>query len=139
MTTAGIKRAGSAEGLQRLVLLLTAFLLTLLIAAALVALGWWLLRNRGYANAYPLTVRFADTQGVDAGAPVTMAGVTIGQARQVRLNGSQADVDIQIKEGVSIPKGSRFLAMPALFGLPGSIVIAAPESAGGNGPSDSAA
>ena len=112
---------------------LSALVLALL-AGSLIGGGLWLwLRNDPFARTYPVSVRFVNAQGVAAGDAVTMAGLRVGKVERVAIAGREAEVRLQIKDDAPIARGSRFVAMPALFSMPGGITILPPEGSDGDG------
>lgn len=112
------------ERLRRLVLVLLALLLLLAILAIVGGAIWLLVRgNRLLGRTYPLSVRFANARGVEAGDAVEMAGVRIGAVEAVSVEGAGARVALRIRDSARIPLGSRFVALPDLLSTPGSIRI----------------
>ncbi len=61
---------------------------------------------------------FADAAGVTQGAQVLLAGVNIGKVTQVELaQGLRARLTLAVKEGVSIPTGTKALLPTSLIGV----------------------
>lgn len=54
------------------------------------------------ASGYTVTARFASVSGLKEKAAVTMAGVSIGQVDQIRLEQGEAVVTLRIQEGVRL-------------------------------------
>jgi len=71
-------------------------------------------RDRGY----DLYVVVANAGGMTVGAPVQMAGVEVGRVTRLDLTAQRrAQITIRIRQGVSIPTGSRFaIASSGLLG-----------------------
>lgn len=66
---------------------------------------------------YSLLVSYGSATGLEEGAVVRMAGVKVGYVRDIRLRGTEAEVELAIDYGVSIPEGSRAtLASVGLLG-----------------------
>lgn len=82
----------------------------ILLAVVSFILAMWFLQ--GYSlerNVYRISVIFDDAMGVTDGSLVKMAGVTIGEVKNIRLNGNnRAVLDLRINRIYRIPKGSRF-------------------------------
>ncbi len=53
---------------------------------------------------YPLRVRFAFVNGIDAGAPVRVSGVQVGEVRAVRVYRDEASQRLQVELSVRISK-----------------------------------
>jgi len=51
---------------------------------------------------YKVEAQFVDVSGLKLGAPVEVAGVRIGQVDSVKLDGGQAILTLQIREGISL-------------------------------------
>ncbi len=65
---------------------------------------------------YELTIRFSDAAGLTVGAPVRMAGVTVGRVKALALaSDNQAQVTIAVTSALRIPQGSHFLVATAGF------------------------
>ena len=58
----------------------------------------YLKKSHPFPRTYSLSVVFPNAQGVEAGAPVKMAGFSIGTVDQVTLEGQQANVVLHIQE-----------------------------------------
>lgn len=68
-------------------------------------------------NTYPLTARFATLKELKPGDEVRMAGVKIGQVKETRLNGRQAEAVLQIANGVEVADdATATIAMAGLLG-----------------------
>jgi phospholipid/cholesterol/gamma-HCH transport system substrate-binding protein len=83
----------------------------------------WLRGDAMGPGGYQLHVRLRDAAGIEAGTPVRMSGVTVGEVTTVTLTPENlALLTITVKPGVSIPVGSRFRA--ATTGLVGERYLA---------------
>lgn len=101
--------------------------LTFLVAGGL--LVWflaWLSGTlfQGHTNKY--FVRFQDAGGIKAGADVQLAGVNIGRVEDVRLEGTQAKVELQVEDQYKIPTGSRFSIQARLLGGTPTLTVTPP-------------
>ncbi|MBI3312058.1 MAG: MCE family protein [Candidatus Omnitrophica bacterium] len=54
--------------------------------------------------AYPLRIRFSFVNGIDAGSPVRLAGVQVGEVRTVRVYRDEANQRSQVEVGVRISR-----------------------------------
>jgi len=92
----------------------------------------WLRGDAVGPRGYQLHVLLRDAAGIEAGTPVRMSGVTVGQVSNVELTSENlARLTITLKPGVSIPKGSRFRA--ATTGLVGERYLAITPGPAGAG------
>ncbi len=58
---------------------------------------------------YDLRMQVANAQGIRVGRPVQMAGIVVGQVKRLGLTPDRrAEITLRIREGVTIPTGSRF-------------------------------
>ena len=70
---------------------------------------------------YPLFVKLDSLAGLEKRTVIRIAGVRIGYVQDIRLKGSQAEVELNINPGVNIRKGSK--ATLAALGLLGEKYI----------------
>lgn len=61
--------------------------------------------------------KFKDAGGVTTGAKVLLAGVAVGQVSKVELDGIQARISLELKQGTSIPSGTVANLPTALIGI----------------------
>ena len=54
------------------------------------------------SNVYSVTATFGNSGGLNKGAPVKIAGVPIGQVKNVKLNNYQAEVTLDITNDVTL-------------------------------------
>jgi phospholipid/cholesterol/gamma-HCH transport system substrate-binding protein len=87
---------------------------TVLLVSVAFLTGGLTLREGGY----DLYMRVANAGGITVSAPVQMAGIQVGRVRSLDLTPErQAVITIRIREGVTIPTGSRFaIATAGLLG-----------------------
>lgn len=76
-----------------------------------------LFRKKGY----PLFVRFDSVAGLEKKTVVRIAGIRVGYVRDIRLKGTQAEVELSIDPNVKVKKGAR--ATLAALGLLGEKYI----------------
>ncbi len=122
--------AGVAR-LQKLTLSLLAALLACLLAGTVGIAVWWLARRfgGGLGPTRALTVRFPDARGVRAGDDVTLAGVMVGKVETVTVDADGlARARLQVAQNAVTPPGSRYIAVPALFGVSSGVRIVPPPS-----------
>ncbi|MDB4891274.1 MAG: hypothetical protein JWL61_3129 [Gemmatimonadetes bacterium] len=90
-----------------------------LIAAVAIALmgTLWLVRG-GLSSGYPLYSKFAWGQNLKPGQPVLLAGVNVGNVRDVKLrNDGFLDVVLRVNDDVKVPKNSVASVKPVgIFG-----------------------
>jgi phospholipid/cholesterol/gamma-HCH transport system substrate-binding protein len=73
--------------------------LTILAIAIGAVTVFMLTGDRGFSwQRYSLKARFASVPGLNAGSPVRLAGVEVGQVDEVTLEGEQVDVIFQVNE-----------------------------------------
>jgi ABC-type transporter Mla subunit MlaD len=125
----GVFQAESA--LRRLVFRLAALLFAFAVVGLIGACVTYVSRNHLLAPTYPLAVTFRNAQGVEAGASVTMAGVLVGRVESAGLKGQEALLNLRIEKGTRIPRGARFVAVPMMLNLSGSVQIVPPEGSAG--------
>ncbi len=90
----------------------------LITAVAIALLGTlWLVRG-GLSSGYPLYARFAWGQNLKPGQPVLLAGVNVGNVRDVKLrNDGYLDVILRVNDDVKVPKNSVASVKPVgIFG-----------------------
>ena len=56
---------------------------------------------------YPLRIRFSFVNGIDAGAPVRVSGVQVGEVRSVRVYRDEADQHLMVELGVRISRDAQ--------------------------------
>ncbi|MGH2404803.1 MAG: MlaD family protein [bacterium] len=79
--------------------------IVILLASIVLLRGGIQFRERGYE----LKMRMANAQGITVGAPVLMAGIEVGRVKRLGLTPDRrAELTLRIREGVTIPAGSRF-------------------------------
>ncbi len=93
------------------------------VAIAVLVLGTlWLVRG-GLKNGYPLYTRFGWGQNLKQGQPVLLAGVTVGNVRDVNLRrDGYLQVMLNIDDKYQIPKGST--AAVKAVGIFGDVAVA---------------
>lgn len=93
------------------------------VAVIVVVLGTlWLVRG-GLKSGYPLYTRFQWGQNLKQGQPVLLAGVTVGHVADVNLRrDGYLDVQLQIDDQFSVPKGSAATVKPV--GIFGDVSVA---------------
>ena len=87
-------------------------------AVAIALLGTlWLVRG-GLSSGYPLYAKFAWGQNLKPGQPVLLAGVNVGNVRDVKLrNDGFLDVILRVNDDVKVPKNSVASVKPVgIFG-----------------------
>ena len=87
-------------------------------AVAIALLGTlWLVRG-GLSSGYPLYAKFAWGQNLKPGQPVLLAGVNVGNVRDVKLrNDGYLDVILRVNDDVKVPKNSVASVKPVgIFG-----------------------
>jgi phospholipid/cholesterol/gamma-HCH transport system substrate-binding protein len=87
-------------------------------AVAIVLLGTlWLVRG-GLGSGYPLNAKFAWGQNLKPGQPVLLAGVNVGNVRDVKLrNDGYLDVILRVNDDVKVPRNSVASVKPVgIFG-----------------------
>lgn len=90
--------------------LFTVIGIVVLLASIILLRGGFQLRQRGYE----LKLRMNNAAGITTGAPVLMAGVEVGRVRRLSLTPERrAELTLRIREGVTIPTGSRFATATA--------------------------
>jgi phospholipid/cholesterol/gamma-HCH transport system substrate-binding protein len=90
----------------------------LITAVAIALLGTlWLVRG-GLSSGYPLYAKFAWGQNLKPGQPVLLAGVNVGNVRDVKLrNDGYLDVILRVNDDVKVPKNSVASVKPVgIFG-----------------------
>ena len=90
----------------------------LITAVAIALLGTlWLVRG-GLSSGYPLYAKFAWGQNLKPGQPVLLAGVNVGNVRDVKLrNDGFLDVILRVNDDVKVPKNSVASVKPVgIFG-----------------------
>ena len=90
----------------------------LIAAVAIALLGTlWLVRG-GLSSGYPLYSKFAWGQNLKPGQPVLLAGVNVGNVRDVKLrNDGFLDVVLRVNDDVKVPKNSVASVKPVgIFG-----------------------
>lgn len=90
----------------------------LITAVAIALLGTlWLVRG-GLSSGYPLYAKFAWGQNLKPGQPVLLAGVNVGNVRDVKLrNDGYLDVVLRVNDDVKVPKNSMASVKPVgIFG-----------------------
>lgn len=90
----------------------------LIAAVAIALLGTlWLVRG-GLSSGYPLYAKFAWGQNLKPGQPVLLAGVNVGNVRDVKLrNDGFLDVVLRVNDDVKVPKNSVASVKPVgIFG-----------------------
>jgi phospholipid/cholesterol/gamma-HCH transport system substrate-binding protein len=90
----------------------------LTVAVAIVLLGTlWLVRG-GLSSGYPLYAKFAWGQNLKPGQPVLLAGVNVGNVRDVKLrNDGFLDVILRVNDDVKVPKNAMASVKPVgIFG-----------------------
>ncbi|MGQ0551031.1 MAG: MlaD family protein [Armatimonadota bacterium] len=84
--------------------------IAVLLASIILIRGGFQFRERGYE----LKLRMTNAQGITAGAPVLMAGIEVGRVKRLGLTPERrAELTLRIREGVTIPAGSRFATATA--------------------------
>lgn len=73
-------------------------------------------------SGYEISVHFTDVAGLDIKSPVELAGVEIGNVRQLSLDGYRAKASLLIKESVKIPTDSKLVIKS--FGILGDRYLA---------------
>src|SRR3989338_7443724 len=53
---------------------------------------------------YPLRIRFSFVNGIDDGAPVRLAGVQVGEVREIRVYRDEANQRTQVELGVRVSR-----------------------------------
>ncbi|MGH2375252.1 MAG: MlaD family protein [bacterium] len=90
--------------------LFTVIGIAILLASMILLRGGFQLRERGYE----LKLRMTNAAGITTGAPVLMAGVEVGRVKRLGLTPERrAELTLRIREGVTIPTGSRFATATA--------------------------
>lgn len=85
--------------------LFTVIGIAILLASIILLRGGFQLRERGYE----LKLRMTNAAGITTGAPILMAGVEVGRVKRLGLTPERrAELTLRIREGVTIPTGSRF-------------------------------
>jgi phospholipid/cholesterol/gamma-HCH transport system substrate-binding protein len=90
----------------------------LIVAVAIGLLGTlWLVRG-GLSSGYPLYAKFAWGQNLKPGQPVLLAGVNVGNVRDVKLRDDGfLDVILRVNDDVKVPKNSMASVKPVgIFG-----------------------
>lgn len=88
------------------------------------AFGWQLWRDKSdlFGNQYYIVKASLDSAaGIDAGSPVKMAGIKIGQVKSKTLNPQtyRAELELQIKQNIKLPKDSLLVVgASGLLGAP---------------------
>jgi phospholipid/cholesterol/gamma-HCH transport system substrate-binding protein len=98
-----VRRRGSKSFTERNPKIIGAIAIVVILAVTAGAIG---LNSNIVKNRFPITARFADTAGMQAGDNVILAGVPVGEVASVQLNGSAANVKMQVNHGVQIPADS---------------------------------
>jgi phospholipid/cholesterol/gamma-HCH transport system substrate-binding protein len=103
--------------------------LTFLVVGAVLffSLSW--LRGRLSAGRYATYyVTFDDAKGLAPGGDVQIAGVSVGRVDDVGLEGNHAKVRVQIKDGLKLPEGTRFLIQTRLLGGTPTLSVDPPDT-----------
>lgn len=102
------------------------------VSLVLLAGAYWLVGSFALnVGRFRLNAVFPNVAGIDSGTPVMMAGVKIGQVADITLtDDNRANVRMNIREGLAIPRGSQVrISSVSLLGDKYIEVIPGPEGA----------
>jgi phospholipid/cholesterol/gamma-HCH transport system substrate-binding protein len=96
---------------------------------ALIGVGYYILGPGRIGRTYQFEIQFADAQGLTGGEPVRMAGVQIGEVKDVTLSmNRKADVTVRIQRGIRLYRGTSFTISSAAL-MPERFINVEPVSA----------
>lgn len=95
-----------------------------IVALVLLFVIFYFLTNLGAKSGYQLGIHFDTAGGLQNNAPVLFSGLQVGSVDHITLlPDDTVDVIVSIRQGVGIPKASRFLIQAPVAGSPTLVIV----------------